>query len=275
MKRKVSFILLFLMLIMIPNFKVRALASPILVEKVWTEPEIVEPGQQFKLNFTLKDIGTRDLENVIVKLVSMEGKNTLTGFSPVGKTNDMFCESIGKGKVSDVSINLIADSQLKVGAYNLVVNIAGKEKYNNNFEDNKIIGIVLANKPNLLITSLDTEEDKIKKKNKLKLNFVNSGKATLSDVMLNITANDKKVTKYFGTLEPGDENSYEYEMAMGEAINGKVELTYRDEMNKAGSITKDFNVKATDGVKKDASKEKKGFFASIGTFFKRLLGLGG
>lgn len=273
MKRKVSFALLCLMMFIVPHFTVKALASPVLVEKVWTEPEIVEPGQQFKLNFTLKDIGTRDLENVIVKLVSMEGKNTLTGFSPVGKTNDMFCEYIEEGNVSNVSINLMADSQLKVGAYNLVVNITGKEKYNNNFEDNKIIGIVLANKPNLIITSLDTEEDKVKKRNKLKLNFVNSGKATLSDAMLNITANDKKVTKYFGTLEPGDENNYEYELALGEAINGKVELVFRDEMNKQGSITKDFQVKAE--VKKEAPKEKKGFFASVGSFFKRLLGLGG
>jgi hypothetical protein len=261
---------------MVPGFKAQALASPVLVEKVWTEPEIVEPGQQFKLNFTLKDIGTRDLENVVVKLISVEGKNTLTGFSPVGKTNDMFCEYIEKGNVSNVSINLMADSQLKVGAYNLIVNIGGKEKYSNNFEDNKIIGIILANKPNLIITSLDTEEDKIKKKNKLKLNFVNSGKATLSDVMLNITANDKKVIKYFGTLEPGDENSYDYELEMGKAINGKVELTFKDELNKQGSVTKDFQVKAAnDEAKKDASNEKKGFFASVGTFFKRLLGLGG
>jgi hypothetical protein len=278
-KKIISPVIFVLMLTFIPGAKIHAAAGSMLVDKVWTEPEVVEPGQQFKLNITLRNISTRDLEKVAVKLLNMEGKPTLSGFSPVGRTNDMYCEKITKGTTADVSITLMADTQLKSGSYNIMINLSGKEKYADAFEDNRIIGIVVANKPNIIVTDMQiNDEDKKGTTKKLKLDFVNAGKGTLSNLMVTMTEGDKKYIKYFGTVEPTDENTYEQSFPINSDVKGKIEITYADELNKAGNVSKDFEVQAP---KPEAQKEvidkteKKGFLTSVGKFFKRLFGLGG
>lgn len=262
---------------LIPVIKVNAASNNILIEKAYTEPGVVEPGQQFKLNFTLKNPGTKELEKILLKLVSIEGKNTLTGFSPMGGTNDIYLSSIAKGKTSDISTTLLADTQLKAGAYNIVINITGKEKNGSNFEDNKIIGIVVTNKANPVITALDIQDEKTPSKKKLSLDFVNSGKGTLSNVMVTVNTDDKQQSKYYGTVEPTDENNYEQVIEVTKDIKGKITINYEDELNRAGSITKDFDIKGPDNTEKvtaSSDKEKKGFMSSVGKFFKRLFGLG-
>jgi hypothetical protein len=277
---KVKILSMFAVLILffsIFPLQAKAVSNSVLVDKVWTEPAVIEPGQQFKLNFTLKNAATRDLEKLLVKLVSIEGKDTLTGFSPVGGTNDIYCSSIKKDKSKTLSINLLADTQLKAGAYNLVVSISGKEKYRTPFEENKIIGIIINNKPNPLITSFDIEDGETDEAKMLKLDFVNSGMGSLSNVLVTVTAGDKKHSKFYGTVEPTDENSFEQGLKVNEDIKGQVEITFADELNRKGSLKKDFSITVPHQEALAAVKEEKqnsGFFSSIGKFFKRLFGLG-
>jgi uncharacterized membrane protein len=262
---------------LMPILKVNAASTNLLVEKVWSDPEVISPGEKFNLNFTLKNLGSKDLEKITLKIVSVEGKNTLTGFSPIGGTNDIYLNNLAKNESTDVNISLLADTQLKAGAYNLIIAINGKEKNGSNFEDSKIVGVVVANKPKIAITSSNIADEKIASKKKLTVDFANAGKGTVYNVMVTVNTNDKQQSKYFASVEPTDENTYEQVIEVTEAIKGKINITYEDELNRSSSITKDFEIEGPKTVDKNvvsSDKEKKGFFSSVGKFFKRLLGLG-
>lgn len=275
MKKYFILFLLTTFFIIYPGLNASAASNKLIIEGVTTSPEIVQPGDQFKINFKLKNNGTREIQDIIIRLAGIEGKNSLSGFSPLNTTNEIYCGNLQKGRTSESSISMISDPQLKAGTYNLIISLSYREKGGRSYEESRITGVVLTNKPSLLITSLDTPE--VIKENmdkKVTLNFVNTGKAVLNDVLLTFSENDKKYTKYYGTIEPGDENEYEQKLSSKGEIKGLVEITYKDEMNKEGKITKDFSVKGEDVKSAEESKSSGGFFSAIGTFFKRLFGLG-
>lgn len=275
MKKFIFLVALACLLVFYPKTNALADSNNLIIEKVTTSPEIVEPGDQFKINFTLKNNASREIQNITIKLVGIEGKNSLSGFSPLNTTNEIYCGNIQKSKTSEASISMISDPQLKAGTYNLLINLTFKEKGGRSFEENRIIGIVLTNKSNLMITSFETpEEIKDKAESKLKLDFVNTGKAVLKDVLLTLNVNDKKYVKYYGSVEPGDENNYEQKLDISGNASGSVEITFKDEMNREGKINKDFSIKGEENKPDAKTKSDAGFFSSIGNFFKRLLGLG-
>ncbi len=165
---------------------------------------------------------------------------------------------------------MACDPNLKAGNYNILVKI-GYKLYGEYVEETRIIGLILGNKPNLLITSLDTS-NKDGEGKKLSLNFVNSGKCTLKDVMVNVKAKDKTFTKYFGTMESEDENEFKQDLNLLGDIKGTVEISFKDELNKPSKISQEFSIKGKINDTNATKKEKKS--SGILVFFKGLLGIG-
>lgn len=270
--KKLIYIFTFIFFIsIVPLSIVHADSGTITLTKVNTSPETIEPGNKFKINFSIKNNKDSKLKDVIITLVGLEGKNTLTGFSPVGTTNEIYVGDISNYSTNSNSINMICDPSLKAGSYNLTVKISYK-LYGQYNEETRVIGIVLSNNPNLIITSINPKDSDNGKK--LNVNFINSGRGTLKDVMVNVTAKDKHFSKFFGTMESEDENEFSQELNLSGNIDGKIEISYKDELNKDGKITQDFNIKGEKIDTNSNNKNKKGVLSHIGSFFKALLGIG-
>lgn len=273
MKKVILLAIIFCSLLIIPSFNVKADSSQLLFQRVETKPEIVEPGQQFTINFFLKNISSDSISDINIKLASIEGKNALSGFSPVNSTNEVYCSKISKNDTAVLSLDMIADAQLKTGTYNIVINIS--YKYNDTVvQDSKIIGIVIDNKANLDITSVNSSDTGDSEKD-LKVAFVNASKGTLDQVMAKVTSNGKEFSQYYGSLDSGDNETYEVTLPFTKDINGKIEVSYTDELNRTGVVSKDLNIKKlASNNEKISSNNKKSGISSIGDFFKRLFGLG-
>ncbi|MCS4468516.1 hypothetical protein JTS96_08215 [Clostridium botulinum] len=164
---------------------------------------------------------------------------------------------------------MACDPNLKAGNYNILVKI-GYKLYGEYVEETRIIGLILGNKPNLLITSLDAS-NKDGEGKKLSLNFVNSGKSTLKDVMVNIKAKDKTFTKYFGTMESEDENEFKQDLNLSGDIKGTVEISFKDELNKPSKVSQEFSIKGKIDDTNTVKKKKEFWYTR---FFKGLLGIG-
>lgn len=244
-------------------------SKKILISDVKSDPETISPGQTFSLTFKLSNNSSSKLENVSLKVVGIEGKNLLTGFSPVGTTNEIYGGTIAKNSSKELSIKLISDPSLKVGIYNFQISVTFNAPNKAQEEINKVVGIIIKNNPNLIITSLKEDEGK------LSASFVNAGKGPLNNVLVNFKVKDKTYSKYFGTLDPEVEDSFEENLeAINEDTKGTLEITYVDEMGTEGKIIKEIDIKASniDKSKTSSSKEKgKNSFLSI---LKRLFGLG-
>lgn len=124
------------------------------LNKVTSSPEIIEPGSKFKINFSITNNKETNLKDVVITLVGSEDKKVLTGFSPVGSTNEIYVGHIDGETSKDATIEMACDPNLKAGNYNILVKI-GYKLYGEYVEETRIIGLILGNKPNLLITSLD------------------------------------------------------------------------------------------------------------------------
>ncbi|WP_461206731.1 COG1361 family protein [Clostridium sp. DL1XJH146] len=260
-----------------PNFK-------IYIDKVSTDPENINPGSEFKIKITLKNIGSKDLENVVLKMDSVEGKNILEGFSPINTTNEILYGDIKKGESTEKEISFLAAPNVNVGLYNLNVKLFYKEKYGDEYEESRLIGVLIKNNSSLSVTNFTTntgftEEDSsddtdFSEWNRgLNVEFVNSGKGELRNLMFTVKTDNYEYTKYYGSLEQGEEDYIDLELSYPEEISGALTISYEDELGNTDEIEKTFTLDALSQEITAAPEENKGILGKIGSFFKSLFGL--
>jgi len=244
-------------------------SKKILITNVSSSVNEITPGQIFELKFKLENNSNNKLENVSLKIAGVEGKNLLTGFSPVGTTNEIYGGTINKKGSKELSIKLISDPSLKVGLYNFIVSVTFNSPGKPQEEISKIIGVVIKNTPKLIITSLDIND------NKIYSNFINAGKGPLSNVLINFKVNDKTYSKYYGTLDSEVEDSFEENIEpVSSDTKGVLEISYIDEMGVEGKVTKEIDIKSSE-TQKTAVSSKEENKNSFFSFIKKLFGIGG
>ncbi|MFA9397062.1 MAG: hypothetical protein ACERKV_02180 [Clostridiaceae bacterium] len=274
MKKIISIFVMTMIITCLMGISVFAENTNLIVKQVKTSPEIITPGENFKVNFNLENKSNGTISDITIKFVGIEGTASLTGFSPLNTTNEINLDKIEKNSDKEVSIDMLADPSLKSGTYNIIIDLVYNNKYGNIIEENKTIGFVVSKKANLIISKLSQNGEDNDEDSKLYVGFINAGQATLNDVLLKVTVNDEEYINYYGMLESGDDDFYEMELPQDESINGKIEITYSDELNRENNISKDFENQVEESAKEEVKEEKSGFFSSIGKFFKTIFGLG-
>ncbi len=244
------------------------LAAPaLLITNVTITPPAVIPGKNFSIEFNLKNNSSRIIDSIVLKVQNLEGKSTLSEFSPVG-INEAYLDSLGVNADGVIKIHMVADSQIKTGVYNLVINMSYNEKGLDTVEESRLIGIVVNRPVNLLITNLEVSNDK-----EIKAEIVNASSARIVDSTAYIYFNDVEKIKFLGTLEPNDENEI-IENIPENFDSGKirVKIDYKDELNKNFQVIKEilFEKKNAKNVSSDGLQER----ANIWYVLKRLFGIG-
>ncbi|MCL2320972.1 MAG: hypothetical protein FWC47_02570 [Oscillospiraceae bacterium] len=260
-------LLIFTLIIAINMFmlKIPNAAPVLLIDKVTIDPEVVIPGKNFSIQFDLINNTSRKIENVILKVMQLEGKNTLSGFSPIG-TNQVYLESIDASSKGIVKIDMIADSQLNIGAYNIIVGISYNEKDGNTEEETRLIGVVVNRPPNLLITDID-----VSNKKELKFTAVNASSARIMDAIIYTYFGELEKVKYIGILEANDENEIVENIPIDASNkNIKIKIAFKDELNKEYIIEKDIIM----GAKDNNVQSNMGYRANIWFFVKKIFGIG-
>ncbi|AEM72724.1 hypothetical protein [Caldicellulosiruptor acetigenus] len=265
MKKKIiTFVLAVVFtLVAVLNFGPKTFAdqNSLIIQKVWTDPSRVAPGSKFTLNFELLNNSEKSLYDITIKLLSIEGRQTLSGFSPIGMTNEMYLKKLQKGEKKRLSLNMMADVELKTGVYNLVLSVSFKED-KVLITSTKIIGIVVGYNPQLLVQTLKFDQTT----GKLNLKIVNVGKCTLENVLIEVFA-DNKISSFVGTLENGDDYQEAIEVDTKKQRNVKVVISYNDQFNRKFTITKILKAPSTQTKSSTNTKNK-------GNLLKSFLGLG-
>lgn len=243
-------------------------SKKLIISEVTTDPAFIEPGKEFTLNFKIQNKSSNKLENIALSILGIEGKNVLEGFSPVGTTNEIYYGGLNKGGTGEISLKLIGSPSIKSGIYNFNINCSFNESGSSPVEINKVCGIIVKNTSNMMITEFKPLEN-----GNVTGSFLNAGKGSLNNVMVNITAGDKNISKYIGAMEAEVEESFDEALGSFESdTSGNVVISFNDEMGIENKIEKPFTIKGTNIVtaSKPAS-EKKWSFKSV---FKKLFGLG-
>lgn len=242
-------------------------SKKLIISEVTTEPKYVEPGKEFTLKFKVENKSSSKLENISLKILGIEGKNILEGFSPLGTTNEIYYGTLNKNSSAEISIKLISSPSIKSGIYNFNVNASFNEVDKSPVEITKICGIIVKNPGNVVLTEFKTSDN-----GKIDGNFINAGKGSLNSVMVNISAGDVNISKYIGAMEPEVEESFHENLGnFHKDTTGNMVITFKDDMGMDGKIEKTFTIKAAAASTTKPSPEKKWSFKSI---LMKLFGLG-
>jgi|GEM_PF-5934119 len=246
-------------------FKVVFAVPILLISEVTITPDVVIPGKDFSIEFLLKNNSMQKIENVVLKVKNLEGKDTLSGFSPIG-TNQAYLNAIDPSSNGKIKIDMIVDSQLKTGIYNVVVDISYNERGENTIEETRLIGIVVNRPANLLITNYSYSNNK-----ELKFTTVNASSSKIFDAIVYTYFGEVEKIKYLGLLDANDENEI-IENIPEECLEDfvRIKILYKDELNKDYVVEKRIPM----SEKKAGQYMQPSHKASFWHFFKRFLGLG-
>ncbi|MBR1444232.1 MAG: hypothetical protein IJ583_11965 [Firmicutes bacterium] len=232
--------------------KEKKVSTPkIIVSKYETNPIIVEAGKKFDLDMTfLNTHGTKAVKNIKM-FFTVEEKTEEKGnvFSPDNSSNTLFIDSLPpKGGYRHVfTMYTVPDAKAKTYAVN--VNFEYEDSNDEKFEAKEIIGINVKQSAKLETSEYDIPEfASAGEAVPVSFQLYNTGKVTLSNVMIKITGdeglNTTAATNYIGELEPGGSEYYDgsfFADTEGE-YSGKVIVSYDDTNGEHKEMTKDFSL---------------------------------
>ncbi|UNC91967.1 COG1361 family protein [Candidatus Contubernalis alkaliaceticus] len=285
MKKKIAAILAIILLLIMPALPAEASVNRpvVLIDAVETEPHPVTSGSEFTLKITLNNHGNQSARRINLTLDSIEGQETLEGFSPLKKTNTIHFGRIDANKEASEEITMITAGDLEPGLYNLVYNLEYWNHQGIHYESRHVSGIIVSGESAMSLHNVMLPLEVVGPQNvTLEGEVVNGGRYPLENVLLTISGDiDFYPSAYFlGTFNPGDMDFFS---ANGQALkSGKnrvtIEVSYLDSMNQKQSSVLEKEITVTQ-IEENSEPEKgedsgNGFFSSFGSFFRRIFGLG-
>ena len=217
-----KFILLMVFLLMIGS----VYADEISIESVFSNPREVAPGEDLQVSIDLRNVGTKDIENVAVKL-----DLSLVPFAPLDSSSEFVIKEISKRETDSVIFNIVALPNASPGVYKIPIIISYE-----NITKNALISLVVQAKPQLLIELVKSNILYKESSGIVTISFVNKG---LSDVkFLTVTleqSDDYEIlgsdTIYIGNIDIDDSQTADFNIYL--KGNGELPLTieYRDANN--------------------------------------------
>ncbi|MBS4534721.1 hypothetical protein GOQ29_03725 [Clostridium sp. D2Q-14] len=300
MKRKVVVIgLIFIIMILVSTNTYAAPKSPVVVISEYKiEPEIISPGENFKIKLTLNNYGEYHARKVKLTLkdkveeekiptgemqeekiptseMQEETETKLDNFSPLNQSNVKYVSLIKADTEEKVVYDLYSSPNMKPGNYNLVVSLSYMDSNGRVYTEDQIIGILLSEKENIKVLGKDDYGDiSIGEEVESTINIVNNSTAEIKGVTVSVEGEgENSYTEYLGNFNSGDFDSYTFNAVFDEKgkKNVNVKVSYIDGLNKNTEIEKklNYNVESEDNIDNSGNKEKDNRFIR---FIKGLFG---
>lgn len=232
----------------------------IIIDEYSFDPSIVQAGTPFTLNLRIFNTNRKKtIKNIRVSLTAdaattsspsgssggdfnlgsavnlPQGGGEASAFIPVGSSNTFHIETIKPRKYHSKDLTLTTAPDLVAKAYTITANFEYEDSDGNPYQSSEIIGIPVTQKSEIQFGDLNIEKEgaTVGVPLPLSLEFFNTGKTALTNVMVKVRGNFSADTStYFaGTIEPGASDSYDVNITPDKAgkQKGEVVITYDDE----------------------------------------------
>ncbi len=152
------------------------------VDSVETEPEIVAPGEEFKLKVTLSNMADSLIKDVQTSLTLLYAQSTIfveLPFTPIGSTNTKTVKQMSPGEKRTLEFDMIADVDAASGIYKVPISISYSDTLAENYTKNGIIGIKVGQEPDLFV-SIDRATGSAGSEMDMTVRFVNKGQEDIN-----------------------------------------------------------------------------------------------
>ena len=226
-----------------PNDPSKARAPSLIVRQSSYGTETITAGSPFTLSLTLYAAsGTESLSDVVASLTLPEGV-TMTGGSL-----STYVGSMSPQSTRDVSFSLQASAGFTGGVANITVNLVGAGATSGNaVTGTTTISVPISQPDRFELGQLQISDTiYVGNSTSVTLNFVNKGKNAVANLEASISGENlgaDMTQQYIGNVNPGTENSVDFDLMPMEAgpMTGTITLTYEAEDGSLKTVTKDFS----------------------------------
>ena len=226
----------------------------LIIDKYSFEPQLVAAGENFKMNLSFYNTNsTKTVRNIKIFLTAEAGStsndNTSTGsaFTPVDSSNTFYIESIPpKGRVEKtITMFVVPDAVAKT--HTITANFEYEDSDGNELQDIELIGVPVIQQSKLETGEIGyMPEAYIGQSTPISLEFYNTGKVTLYNMMVKLEGNfqSENAQYYVGNFTSGSSEYFEgyvIPSEMGE-LEGDVVFTYEDSTGQMQEVRKAFSL---------------------------------
>lgn len=239
----------------------------LIIEDYYLEPQTIEAGKPFKLYLKFFNTNAKKaVKNIKIFLTSDtqesvgSGENgqpggampTASVFTPVDSSNTFYIANIAPGArvEKEISFTTVPDTAAKT--YTVVANFEYEDSKANKYTDTAQIGVPVVQQAKLEVGDvLPQGEFMVGSETPLSIDYYNTGKANLSNVMIKIKGEGLKFdtpSYYKGAFAPGSQDTFMVNVTPDSPGDKKVELvwTFEDSMGVTQEIKKEYEFTVED-----------------------------
>lgn len=279
----------------------------LIIEDYYLEPQTIEAGKPFKLFLkffntnakkTVKNIKiflTSDTKESVGSGDSSGGQTggampTASVFTPVDSSNTFYIASIAPGARIEKEITFTTVPDTAAKTYTVVANFEYEDAKANKYTDTAQIGVPVVQQAKLEVGDvLPQGEFMVGGETPLSIDYYNTGKANLSNVMIKIKGEGLKFdtpSYYKGAFAPGSQDTFMVNVTPDTPGQKKVELvwTFEDSMGVTQEVKKEYEFTVEDMPKMDENDmnnkdmgggSSKGIFKILGGLAVAAAAIGG
>lgn len=214
----------------------------LIIEEYFFTPDIIEAGKPFTMhltifntnaNKTVKNIKlflTSDAQETAGEKQGGQAPSSASVFTPIDSSNTFYIDSIAPGKRVDKEITLTTVPDTAAKTYTIVANFEYEDAKAEKFTSTEQIGVPVVQQAKLGMGEILAQGPyTVGMESPLSLEFYNTGKATLYNVMVKITGDGFTTdtpTYYKGNFTPGSSDQFSCNITPTEAGQKKATITF-------------------------------------------------
>ena len=265
-----------------PGEKDNSPTPKLIIEDYYFEPNVIEAGKPFKMYLKFYNTNTKKaVKNIKIFLTSdtqesvpqgdsnssgrsMSGGSAPTAsvFTPTESSNTFYIANINPGKKVDKEITLTTVPDTAAKTYTVVANFEYEDAEANKYTDTAQIGVPVVQQAKLVVGEiLPQSEFTLGMDTNLSVDYYNTGKAVLNNVMVKISGEGLKFdtpTYYKGAFNPGSSDNFSVNITPESPGHKKfvITWTFEDSMGEKQEVTRDFEFDVADMPKEDEGTQE-------------------
>ena len=245
----------------------------VIITQVTPSKAVISPGEEFSLTYRIENISGGRIDGLSLKLVGVEGKPGLDGFTAVGTTNEIYAGSIAYNDIKEVTIKLVSDPALKTGVYNFVTSVMYSQFGAEQEEISKISGITLRSVPDISVNGVEAFQNQ--GGNTLTGTLVNDSKVKVKNVKVKAKVGNDTYEYSAGTIDAESDGVFEISINPVDVdTQGEIDVTYEDANGNKYLAKGNCMVKPIVMEETDISSDKVKKSGKIMSFLKKLFRVG-
>lgn len=214
----------------------------LIIEEYFFSPDIIEAGKPFTMHLTIFNTNAnKTVKNIKLFLTSDaqekageqqggQAPSSASVFTPIDSSNTFYIDSIAPGKRVDKEITLTTVPDTAAKTYTIVANFEYEDAKAEKFTATEQIGVPVVQQAKLGLGEILAQGPyNVGMESPLSLEFYNTGKATLYNVMVKISGDGFTAdtpTYYKGNFTPGSSDQFSCNITPTEAGQKKATITF-------------------------------------------------